>query len=90
MNIKLNKFDKVCPSCKGSKMCSRCGGSGKHSYNLRDRDICFGCAGAKNCSRCGGSGIKRFYAIVYRVYKLHIEAVFYSLCPKFLEKACKL
>tara|TARA_R110000744_G_scaffold17859_1_gene48171 strand:- start:150 stop:1292 length:1143 start_codon:yes stop_codon:yes gene_type:complete len=62
MNIKLNKFDKVCPSCKGSKMCSRCGGSGKHSYNLRDRDICFGCAGAKNCSRCGGSGIKRFYA----------------------------
>jgi len=28
-----------------SQPCGRCGGSGRHSYNLRDGDICYGCGG---------------------------------------------
>lgn len=28
-----------------SETCGRCGGSGKHSFNLRDGDVCYGCGG---------------------------------------------
>lgn len=26
--------------------CTRCGGTGKHNYNLRDGDTCYGCEGS--------------------------------------------
>jgi len=29
-----------------TKVCSRCGGSGSHSFNLRDGTTCFGCGGS--------------------------------------------
>lgn len=54
------RFNKVCPSCTGSKVCSRCGGDGRYSFNPRDLDVCFGCSGAGTCSSCGGTGIKFF------------------------------
>lgn len=28
-----------------TKTCTRCGGTGRHSYNLRDADLCYGCGG---------------------------------------------
>lgn len=30
---------------RGYKVCSRCGGSGNHSYNPIDGSTCFGCNG---------------------------------------------
>lgn len=39
---------------KGFIICSRCGGSGKHSYNQKDMDMCYGCNGkgyVKNISK---------------------------------------
>lgn len=27
------------------RVCTRCGGTGKHSYNLRHGDMCYGCGG---------------------------------------------
>lgn len=28
-----------------TKTCTRCAGTGRHSYNLRDGDTCYGCSG---------------------------------------------
>jgi hypothetical protein len=30
-------------------VCSRCGGSGRYSFNQVDGDLCYGCKGAGNC-----------------------------------------
>jgi ribosomal protein L37E len=29
-----------------TRICTRCDGTGKHSFNLRDGDVCYGCGGA--------------------------------------------
>jgi hypothetical protein len=29
-----------------TKTCTRCNGSGKHSFNLKDGDVCYKCSGA--------------------------------------------
>jgi len=31
---------------EGKKVCGRCGGSGRYSFNLRDLDRCYGCGGS--------------------------------------------
>jgi hypothetical protein len=33
------------PISSDSQTCSRCGGSGRHSYNIRHGSVCYGCEG---------------------------------------------
>ena len=37
------------------KVCGRCGGSGRYSYNQMDGDRCFGCSGSSSSSSLGFS-----------------------------------
>lgn len=45
LNIAINKLAKH--EDKHMKTCSRCGGSGHHSFNQRDGTVCFKCRGLK-------------------------------------------
>lgn len=40
---KIERLGKVIPD--GYKVCGRCGGSGRYSFNLKDLDKCYGCNG---------------------------------------------
>lgn len=40
---KIEKLGKLIPD--GYQVCSRCGGSGRYSFNLKDLDKCYGCNG---------------------------------------------
>jgi hypothetical protein len=44
-----------------SKTCTRCGGSGQHSYNQRDGTRCFGCNGSGSVLTKRGQEAQRFY-----------------------------
>ena len=47
--------------------CSRCGGSGKYSYNQYDGDRCFGCAGSGiTFSKRGAKARTKFYESIQR------------------------
>ncbi len=49
------------------KECYRCGGSGRHSFNLRDLDLCWGCSGnPARARRTLRTPIKKYAQIVKR------------------------
>lgn len=61
-----------------TKPCSRCGGSGRYSYNQIDGDRCYGCGGA-------GVQLSKKGAAARKAYDEAIDAV--SLRPAFTVRA---
>lgn len=69
-----------------SKPCGRCGGSGRHSFNLRDLDMCYGCGGSGRVlatpkgqkairptaalQDCKAGDIIKFQMVLYRVNRI--------------------
>lgn len=48
-------------------VCGRCGGSGKHSYCERYRDVCFKCNGRGRVFTKRGAEAHRFYSAMFEV-----------------------
>jgi hypothetical protein len=44
-----------------TKVCGRCGGSGKYSFNLMHGDMCYGCKGAGTVYTKRGLAAKQFF-----------------------------
>lgn len=42
------------------KVCGRCGGSGRHSYNLKDGSVCYGCGGSGKVASLPEGMAKKF------------------------------
>ena len=55
MAINKQSSWKKCPSCRGSRKCLNCGGSGTVSTGVL-RGRCAGCGGNGTCSYCKGRG----------------------------------
>jgi len=58
--------------------CTRCGGSGKYSFNLRDGDKCFGCHGIGNPLTQYGLRAKQAWDAAK---KQHLEVAFEDIVP---------
>jgi len=59
-----------------TQTCSRCLGSGHHSFNLRDGTICYGCRGRKvQHTRAGTKAIEAVRAFIAARHTVPVEAV---------------
>lgn len=67
-----------------AKVCTRCNGTGKHSYNLKDADVCYGCGGTGKMI-IAPKGQKKVKPTVDSTYKavagdiLEIQCVLYRV-----------
>ena len=74
-----------------SAYCTRCGGSGKFSFNLMNGDRCFGCGGAGVQLTKRGKAAKAFYIESQQVDVADLKPGmfvwddFIGMTPKFLE-----
>ena len=57
--------------------CSRCGGTGKFSYNLKDGDTCYGCGGRKVTLTERGQAARKFYEDSLRVAANEVKVGWY-------------